>query len=308
MGGLVLMATVIVAFIMYNTNIKNNIEDAEKSTLVKQYIENAKNSQEQISLKGEPTIFTNFIVDNITKDEQKVLNKAYYLLTSSKNVNNNIVNNVVQLCQSIYNEDNTITLDNCKLILEKQYNFLTLDSSGVKINIGSEYEKYLSHLNNLQQSGYEINGSNAKLSNNSLSRFDSNLKQIETMSSGDTSYVQTNSLKFSLTQEQASLANLLNNETSASKAEVINMINSSLTNNNSLSSNIDTTNTTNDKNKIIQKALEEKDVNGNIKNLAKTQNLDINLTDDTINTNNLDMVSSFKSNSINKKEAFSFYK
>lgn len=308
MGGLVLMATVIVAFIMYSTNIKNNIEEAEKSTIVKQYIENAKNSQEQILLKGEPTIFTNFIVDNITKNEQKVLNRAYYILTNNKNVNNNIVNNVNELCNTINGEDNSITPQECKTILESNYNFLTLDSSGVNINIGEEYKDSLSHLNTLQQSGYEINGVNAKLSNNSLSQFDSNLKQIETMASGDSAYVQNNSMKFSLTQAQTSAANLINGEASATKSEVMNIISSSLTNSNSLASNIDITNVSNDKNKIIQKSLEEKDAQGNIKTLVKNQNLNINLTDDTINTNNLDMVSSFKGNAINKKEAFSFYK
>lgn len=308
MGGLVLMATVIVAFIMYSTNIKNNIEEAEKSTIVKQYIENAKNSQEQILLKGEPTIFTNFIVDNITKNEQKVLNRAYYILTNNKNVNNNIVNNVNELCNTISGEDNSVTPQECKTILESNYNFLTLDSSGVNINIGEEYKDSLSHLNTLQQSGYEINGVNAKLSNNSLSQFDSNLKQIETMASGDSAYVQNNSMKFSLTQAQTSAANLINGEASATKSEVMNIISSSLTNSNSLASNIDITNVSNDKNKIIQKSLEEKDAQGNIKTLVKNQNLNINLTDDTVNTNNLDMVSSFKGNAVSKKEAFSFYK
>lgn len=309
MGGLFLMVCIAVSFfyLKYGSDIQKSLDNIEISNNAKQIMANAKTSQEQMLLKGEPNLFTSFIADKVSAEDQKVLNRVYYELKYNKDINNNVVDNVVSLCNVVISKAQDISFDSCKLALNKKYTFNTLDSSGIKVDLSTYKEieepdlapklltaiDFLNKSNNLSYNTNKISKSTS-LSNNTLYQFDASLKEIEYMASGNNNYVTNDSVSFKDTTT--------NIVTTTNKTTLNNLINSSLSNTKSLDSNI----ANNDNGTILKSSIANTDVSGNIVDLVSEYN-DSNF--DTNNSlSNLDVVNSFENNKSSTRQSFTFYK
>lgn len=309
MGGLFLMVCIAVSFfyLKYGSDIQKSLDNIEISNNAKQIMANAKTSQEQMLLKGEPNLFTSFIADKVSAEDQKVLNRVYYELKYNKDINNNVVDNVVSLCNVVTSKAQDISFDSCKSALNKKYTFNTLDSSGIKVDLSTYKEieepdlapklltaiDFLNKSNNLSYNTNKISKSTS-LSNNTLYQFDASLKEIEYMASGNNNYVTNDSVSFKDTTT--------NVVTTTNKTTLNNLINSSLSNTKSLESNI----ANNDNGTILKSSIANTDVSGNIVDLVSEYN-DSNF--DTNNSlSNLDVVNSFENNKSSTRQSFTFYK
>lgn len=309
MGGLFLMVCIAISFfyLKYGSDIQKGLDNIEISNNAKQIMANAKTSQEQMLLKGEPNLFTSFIADKVSAEDQKVLNRVYYELKYNKDINNNVVDNVVSLCNVVISKAQDISFDSCKLALNKKYTFNTLDSSGIKVDLSTYKEieepdlapklltaiDFLNKSNNLSYNTNKISKSTS-LSNNTLYQFDASLKEIEYMASGNNNYVTNDSVSFKDTTT--------NIVTTTNKTTLNNLINSSLSNTKSLESNI----ANNDNGTILKSSIANTDVSGNIVDLVSEYN-DSNF--DTNNSlSNLDVVNSFENNKSSTRQSFTFYK
>lgn len=290
MGVLLAAVVLVMGMYLYGGKWIIDVTEVEKSNTAKKYLENAKTSQEQMMLKGDTNLFTSYISDDISIQDQNVLNKIYYELKYNKELNNNIVENMTVLCEYINTKMDYISIDQCEDVLSKDYNFIDMKSNGAEITVNSSYENALSHINSLHQNGYNVSANTATLSNNTLYKFDSNLREIETMAAGDRNYVE------------ADIVNYTNSATLKEDAikinELSNIINTSLTNKNTLLENIVDVGITT-KYSTMKELIQNKDSDGNIVTLTKE------FSDETFNDSssltNLEVVNSFK---INKTETF----
>lgn len=308
MGGLFLMICIAISFLYmkYGSDIQKGLDNIEISNNAKQIMANAKTSQEQMLLKGEPNLFTNFISEKVSSSDQKVLNRVYYELQYNQNINNNDISNVISICNIVISKAQDITLDECKSSLNKTYNFNILDSTGIKVDLTNyknntdssvEILSAIDFLNKSKNLGYNTDLTNKKtsLSNNNLYQFDASLKEIEYMASGNNNYVTNDSVTFKdVTNDKTTTTN---------KTSLTNLINASLSNKNSLESNISTYN---ESGETLQNAITNKDTSGNIVDLISEYN-DSNFENNN-SVSNLDVVNSFESNKSTTRQSFTFYK
>lgn len=309
MGGLFLMVMTALSFILYQygSDIQKSLENIEISNTARKIMSNGKSSQEQMLLKGETNLLTNLISDKISSKEQKILNLIYHELSQGNIAKLDVNAGSSALCNKLINLHKDIDSTDCTTTLNTSYNFSMVDSSGLKFsvdNIGTnsadseKYESAISYLNNSRNLNYTQNDTTkiAKLSSNTLYQFDSNLKEIEKMTSGNMNYVENDSIR---------MINSENSEVAiTNKNELSNIIVASFTNNKSLENNI-VVYSNNDKN--IKSALDKnKDVNGNYMDLISEYN-DVNFVDNNLNSN-LDLVNSFEQNNTSTRKSFSIYK
>lgn len=308
MGGLFLMICIAISFLYmkYGSDIQKGLDNIEISNNAKQIMANAKTSQEQMLLKGEPNLFTNFISEKVSSSDQKVLNRVYYELQYNKNINNNDISDVIAICTIVISKAQDITLDECKSSLNKTYNFNILDSTGIKVDLTNyknntdssvEILSAIDFLNKSKNLGYntDLTSKKTSLSNNNLYQFDASLKEIEYMASGNNNYVTNDSVTFKdVTNDKTTTTN---------KASLTNLINVSLSNKNSLESNISTYN---ESGETLQSAISNKDLSGNIVDLISEYN-DSNFENNN-SVSNLDVVNSFESNKSTTRQSFTFYK
>jgi len=260
MGILTLLTGMLIAMFVYDSKWLVDIEEVEKSNTAKKYLENASTSQNQMMLKGDTNIFSAFISTNIKVEDQHILNKIYHELKYNKNLNNNIVNNTIDLCTYINEKYDHIGIVNCKETLEKNYTFISMKSNGVELKVDPGYTDSITHLNSLNQNGYSITSNKVLLSNNKIFQFDSNLREIESIAAGDRNYVNTDVISYE------------NNETlledNIEVFELNNIINTSITNSNTLINNIVEVDTTT-KYSTIKQLIQNTDSDGNIIPLTK---------------------------------------
>lgn len=274
-----------------------SIDSIEKSNSAKKYLENAKSSQEQMMLKGDANLFSAYISTELAVEDQYILNKIYYELKNNENLDNNLVADGVALCTYMHSILDHIEIADCIGVINTNYNFISMNSSGAEIEVDAEYADALSYVNKMSQSGYAINGTKASLSNNSLYKFDSSLKEIENIASGERNYVDNN------------VVNYENNSTltvdSIKLSELNNIINTSMTNNLSLNDNIIETGTTT-KFSTMKKMIADTDSNGNVISLMSAWDKDA--FNDVNQGSNLNMVNSFKSNKSTISKPFSLFR
>lgn len=309
MGGLFLMVMTALSFLLYQygSDIQKSLDNIEISNTARKIMANGKSSQEQMLLKGETNLLTNLISDKVSSKEQKILNLIYHELTEGNIAKSDITLGKNGLCGKLISIHKDILLDDCITTLETKYNFSSVDSSGLKFNtqnIGNStedsprYESMIAYLNNSRNLNYTQNDvtKTAKLSSNTLYQFDSNLKEIEKMSSGNLNYVDNDSVR---------MINSENSEVAiANKNELSNIIISSFTNDKSLENNI-VVYSDNDKN--IKNALTlNKDKNGNYLDLVSEYN-DVDFVDNNVDSN-IDLVNSFEQNNTTTRKSFSIYK
>lgn len=292
----------------YGSNIQEAFDNIEISNTAKKVMINGKISQEQMLLKGETNLFTNLIGDNVSSLENKILNRIDYELKYNSdfyNEKSGIVS-TSNLCSKLIIVSPDINLNDCITVLNTQYNFNTINASGIKINIDnigkdisnqSKYESAIDFLNNTRNLSYtkDDNAKIAKLSSNTLHQFESSIKDIENITADNTNYISNDSLRFTNTTNQ--------DVTISNKNKFLNIVNGSFTNKNSLITNIDSSS---ESDLNIKESIKNKDVNGNIKDLISNYNNNNFANKNTIS--NLDVVNAFEENKDDNRESFSFYR